>query len=203
MKKIMFSDRYGLTEAVLEGRKTMTRRIIPDKLISKAYETVNGKNPEYALSDEEIDGLTDIELIALAPYRVGEEVAIAQAYKNDKMFSGLSWYKEKFGNTAGWRNKMFVNAEDMNERIRITDVRIERLKEISYGDCLREGIMTLTEGRHKPGNGFGWDSKADALKRETFLSPQAAFAALIDSISGKGTWESNPLVFVYEFELVK
>ena len=30
MKKIMFNDRYGLTQAVLEGKKTMTRRIIPD-----------------------------------------------------------------------------------------------------------------------------------------------------------------------------
>ena len=30
MKKIMFNDRYGLTKAVLEGKKTMTRRIIPD-----------------------------------------------------------------------------------------------------------------------------------------------------------------------------
>ena len=30
-----------------------------------------------------------------------------------------------------------------------------------------------------------------------------AYAALIDKISGKGTWASNPYVFVYEFELIK
>ena len=29
MKKIMFNDRYGLTKAVIEGRKTMTRRLVP------------------------------------------------------------------------------------------------------------------------------------------------------------------------------
>ena len=35
MKKIMFNDKYSLTQAVLDGRKTMTRRIfyIPDKLV--------------------------------------------------------------------------------------------------------------------------------------------------------------------------
>lgn len=31
MQKIMFNDRYGLTQAVIEGRKTMTRRLIPDE----------------------------------------------------------------------------------------------------------------------------------------------------------------------------
>lgn len=29
-----------------------------------------------------------------------------------------------------------------------------------------------------------------------------AYSALIDKISGKGTWDANPFVFVYEFELV-
>lgn len=35
-----------------------------------------------------------------------------------------------------------------------------------------------------------------------YLTPREAFAALIDSISGKGTFNSNPYVFAYEFELV-
>lgn len=36
MKKIMFNDKYGLTKAVLEGRKTQTRRLILSKTIEKA-----------------------------------------------------------------------------------------------------------------------------------------------------------------------
>ena len=36
-----------------------------------------------------------------------------------------------------------------------------------------------------------------------FRTPQEAFAILIDKINGKGTWESNPYVWVYDFELVK
>lgn len=35
-----------------------------------------------------------------------------------------------------------------------------------------------------------------------FSTPREAFAALIGKVSGKGTWENNPLVWVYEFELV-
>lgn len=64
MKKIMFNDRYGLTEAVLSGRKTMTRRIVPQSTIDK-----------YAL-------LEDPTIIDDARYNVGEVVAVAMSYKN-------------------------------------------------------------------------------------------------------------------------
>lgn len=41
MKKIMFNDRFGLTQAVLEGRKTMTRRIVSKKLLERAHDYMN------------------------------------------------------------------------------------------------------------------------------------------------------------------
>lgn len=63
MKKIMFNDRYGLTKAVLDGRKTMTRRIVPQTTIDK-----------YAL-------LEDNTIIDDARYEIGEVVAVAQSYK--------------------------------------------------------------------------------------------------------------------------
>lgn len=40
-------------------------------------------------------------------------------------------------------------------------------------------------------------------KDNGFDTPREAFAALIDKVSGKGTWESNPYVWAYEFELMK
>ena len=39
MQKIMFNDRYGLTQAVIEGRKTMTRRLIPNEFFGFSWET--------------------------------------------------------------------------------------------------------------------------------------------------------------------
>ena len=40
-------------------------------------------------------------------------------------------------------------------------------------------------------------------KGDGFDNPKEAYADLIDKINDKGTWESNPYVFVYDFELVK
>ncbi len=62
----------------------------------------------------------------------------------------------------------------------------------------------MNEGVAKTPQGFysfeGWGGKTTQWYA---MTPRGAFAALIDKISGKGTWESNPYVFVYEFELVK
>ena len=207
----MFNDKYGLTEAVLDGRKTITRRLI------KAPRTMEGKdvygfsvvrNPqtkevvEVMALDAEGAQINNI----LPKYKAGEVVAVAQSLRDmgydpsKKDWSrGIIWGLEK---TPGWTNKMFVCASDCVHHIRITNVRVERLQDISDKDCQREGITTMTEGRYEAGNGYGWDTTIDALKRETFFTPRAAFAALIDKVSGKGTWESNPWVFVYEFELL-
>ena len=171
MKKIMFNDKYGLTKAVLEGRKTMTRRIVKGEIpIGKWAET-----EKYA------------------PYKVGEVVAIAQAYSdiyNDAYHIGL------YGRTAGWTNKMFVKAELMPHHIKITNIRVERLQEISDDDCLREGIQVLKGGFR---NQYAYTFKGDKV---WFKTPRKAFAALIDRVSCKGTWDSNSLVWVYGFELV-
>lgn len=93
----------------------------------------------------------------------------------------------------------------MPHQIRITNVRVERLQDISDEECLKEGIYNWKDAPDcPPGHKdskiecYGYDGSWDG-----HLTPITAFAALIDKISGKGTWESNPLVYVYEFQLVK
>lgn len=186
MKKIIFNDKYGLTAEVLAGRKTMTRRIVPEGTpLGNWSETVKHSK-----------------------YQEGEEVAIAQSYEDiylDKTFpnkGGVIIRKfNKLGkghiieHDAGWNNKMFVKADLMPHRICITGVRVERLQDISVEECRKEGIKIRD---HKMVSGLMF-SKRMAY----WMTPIEAFATLIDKISGKGTWKSNPWVFVYEFKLIK
>ena len=192
MKKIMFNDKYGLTQAVLEGRKTQTRRIISKEFFSLVWD-----EREDTLVYENSDGdFIDIRKSKYCHYKEGKIVAIARSYKD--MSYGALWDDclEFEGveptKLAGWNNKMFVRADYMLHRIRITKVRIQRLQDISDVDCMAEGINYYEQ------EGFSWCSTGDL-----FDTPREAYAALIDKISGKGTWESNPYVWVYEFELVK
>ena len=184
MKKIMFSDKYLLTQAVLNGTKTMTRRLLKNGTPLGNWE----------------------ETAKRLPYKVGEIIAIAQSYNSiaderDEAETVLDLYKigdnfltmDEMG--AGWNNKIFVKSELMPHHIRITDIKIERLQDISCENCLHEGIKEIDITHYRKRYVFG-DHKIE------YDTPRDAFASLIDKISGKGTWESNPWVVAYSFELV-
>ena len=192
----MFNDRYGLTQAVLEGRKTMTRRIIKLPYGTEGiYDWTHSDYPAPLVSIRTKDG----ELHDRIPvYQVGEEVAIAQAY-NDFYDDGCD--PRRFPAGAGWNNKMFVRADLMPHTIRITDIKAERLQDISDADCIKEGIM---EGEFmNTWDTFYYDHWGDVPNHITFPTARKAFASLIDKVSGEGTWARNPWVFVYSFELVR
>lgn len=194
MKKIMFNDKYGLTQAVLEGRNTQTRRIVTEQQLRTILHF-----PKYAERnfDELLEGCKSNEygVHLFAPYVKGEEVAIAQKYS--ELEYGIDWVRRSINKEhAGWNNKLFVSAEEMPHRIRITNVRVERLQDISEEDCMKEGIERCEAPTcHK---NYCIRDCADCAP-----SLREAFAALIDKVSGKGTWNSNPYVFVYDFELIK
>lgn len=209
----MFNDKYGLTQAVLEGRKTMTRRCIT---YPSRYRGVNvagyfickrfsGELVEVCMHDEDgrmIDGGQ-----ILPKYQVGEVIAIAQSYmdlgydpnslERDPKDLGICGFMK---HSAGWKNKMFVRADACKKHVKITGIWVERMQDISDSDCLREGITLygvckdgINRYRSPYLGKYGYVSSAN---------PKDCFAALIDKVSGKGTWENNPFVWVYEFELV-
>lgn len=176
-KKIMFNDRYGLTQAVLDGRKTMTRRLVHDKTPCGCWS----------------------ETVKYSRYKVGEVVAIAQSYEsiyNEKGLETMDMLLSGLKNHRGWRNKLFVAADKMPHHIRITDVKAERLQDISDEDCIKEGISFIDKIK-----AYYFD-RSDRNQGFYYYTAKHAFAALIDKVSGKGTWKSNPWVFAYEFELL-
>lgn len=192
MKKIMFSDKYCLTQAVLNGTKTMTRRVLKEGTPLGNWE----------------------ETAKCLPYKVGDIVAIAQPYKD--IIECMAEYSDIMINVdgsinreykAGWTNRMFVRADLLPHHIRITDVKVEHLQDISDKECLREGVKRASIGFYA--EGVKVKNCEKEAHRETasgclklFPFPRPAFASLIDKISGKGTWENNPFVAAYSFELV-
>ena len=191
MQKIMFNDRYGLTNAVIEGRKTMTRRLIPDEFFGLTWDT-RGNTLVY---ENEYGDFIDVRHSKYTRYKLGEVVAVSQCY-NDVVqeFTDLAF-------VPGSTNKMFVRADLMPHQIRITGIRCERLQDISDEDCFREGISeSWYESTDTTTYGYADEKKGTAVEFDT---PRKAFAALIDKVSGRGTWDRNPWVVVYEFELVK
>lgn len=199
----MFNDRYGLTAAVLQGRKTMTRRIVPAQYVPMIEDGLQGA----ALIEAQRHG---------DAFRENEIVAVAQSYETlansgylDKMVVPANnpvkcEFKKEYYN-PGWSNKMFVRPDLMPHQIQITDIKIERLQDISDIDCAKEGIRYYLEYSEERIARFYIDAIPNyhSGAMTTYDSAKEAFAALIDKISGKGTWQSNPIVVAYSFRLIK
>jgi hypothetical protein len=213
MKKIMFNDEYGLTRAVLNGRKSQTRRISKEQMQIR-------RSVFYKSGLESIHGYE-----VKPPYDVGEVVAIAQNYKSINEFYEIAykrhhsadgqlateynipfkeiikWFelRESLKNTAGWDNKMFVKANLMLHHIKITKIRFERLQDISDKDCLEEGVVQRFDADGTPRYYVSWCKHTWAYITD---SAKDAYHFLIDKVSSKGIWESNPYVWVYDFHLI-
>lgn len=184
MKKIMFNSDIGLEYEVLRGKKTVTRRVVPENALE--------------------DGIADAG--KHARYKVGETVAVAQSYrkvadymtKNGMLESmlepGTILFREEYTG-FGWDNKMYVKAELMPHRIRITKVSTEWLQDIIDEDCMKEGVFEVglfSEKKHYTYIG----------SKKWFDTPREAFADIIEKTCSKGLWDENPLVYRYEFELL-
>jgi hypothetical protein len=136
-------------------------------------------------------------------YKIGDIVAIKQCYCDV-----LNYHKKKnnvtleqriiayYSGEKGWRNKMFTRNEEMPHKIKITGIKQCRLQDITGVECLREGIFWRNSKYScLSGYSFGYSG--------CFSTPLLAFRSLINKLNGKDYWESNPLGYAYEFELVK
>lgn len=107
-------------------------------------------------------------------YKKGDIIYLKEPYFFNPE-TGNCYYKYKSDDTKyPFANKLFMPESMARYYIKITDVKRERLQDITSEDCAKEGI---------PCGNIGM------------------YAALIDKINGKGTWGRNPEVWVYDFEL--
>lgn len=183
MKKIMFKDSVGLTKAVLDGRKTQTRRVATYEELPDPFDgwLIEGKDVgKRAIGNGE-------ETKVISHYALNEVVAIAQSYEDiareyeaKSMYASAARLEQLYSRLPGWRNKMYVIADEMPHRIKIIGIRVEKLQDISIMDIYKEGI---------------------ALELTTHQACKA-FVGLLKRIDSK-MWAANPYVFVYDFEMIE
>ena len=184
-RPIIFST--DMVKAILEGRKTQTRRVIkpqPDRVINGVpFEYLGHKY--HDASDRAIR----------CPYgQVGDRLWVRETWATQKSIDRFSpsyignaatvplWYKadavngRSFIGLGKWRPSIFMPRWASRITLEITEVRVERLQEITFEDFKKEGIEM--DG--------SWDG---------------SFARLWDSLNAKRgySWESNPWVWVISF----
>ena len=201
MKGICFIE--PLFHKVVKGEKTQTRRIITNE------DWMNQSHIRIELSDDNCfahfisNNSGEAFAGKVAKYAPHEKVYLKEPYYKDSSddihykFGYPENQKEMDKHNLKWSNKLFMPESAARYFIEITEIRAERLQDISDEDCIKEGIgwsdFPAIHFGIKEGEYFHWLGD----------TPQKAYAALIDKINGKGTWEKNPFVWVYDFKLTQ
>ena len=193
-----------MVRAILEGRKTQTRRIVkpqPETYLGESGMQFEWPGWHGSLSAESFAGR--------CPYGQSGDVLwvretwAAHATLNRVKPSELSpnvaiYYRATYHNDSHftWRPSIFMPRWASRIDLEITGVRVERLQSISEADALAESVDQALLGN------VGWLG-TDAPK-DAGYSYRAMFSKLWDRIYAKrATWESNPWVWVVEFRRVK
>lgn len=198
MKGICFIE--PLHRKTVKGLKVQTRRIIVSRTGFFQVCSKNGAVTDIWQTDA--NEWTGENLIPVNPrYKVGEIVYLKEPYYEwGDWDSEDGQYSYKFDNpdkiVPYWENKLFMPASAARHWIKITGVHAERLQDISGYDCIKEGIEhTFPKAASMTQAKIDYDSAEPGLRK--------AYAILIDKINGRGTWDSNPWVWVYDYELTQ
>lgn len=209
-----------MVRAILDGRKTQTRRIIKDCTV--------GRDPisKFIQIGKKFIGCYPEDVPELirecCPYGVpGDRIWVRETFQGPLFdFEQMEAYQEdssKFkkpefcvykadGKPApeffdaddnlhcGWRPSIHMPRWASRITLEITGVRVEQLKSISEEEARSEGVARLREGfwkHYQP----GWTQHQ--------LSARGSFSTLWDSIYGFGEWDRNPWVWVVEFKRIE
>ena len=200
-KPILFSTE--MVQAILAGRKTQTRRIVKPQPNYFPY-TDSKEGHEKTLKNYIDEGLKNGAI--KGKHHIGDILWVRETFcdvshnlENENCFL----YKADFlGTTAElvkWKPSLFMPKEAARIFLKVTNVRCERLNDITEDDAISEGAKdSLNHDDMKLLSNLDW-----VIKRP-FGNHQFGFLALWDSINAKKhPWKSNPWVWVYEFERIE
>lgn len=215
MKPIIFNAE--MVRAILAGRKTQTQRVIKqvDDLDEFTQLQSDVDRTDAVFQDKllEIAGV-DASFRIKFPYdTVGKQLWIRETWATDKQFDSVKpseipkhladiWYAAR-GAKPEWagrtRPSIFMPWVFSRITLKITDVRVQRVQDVSGEDCIAEGATSLAElnlGLQR--------SNPTSFHEQNRLVARRKFARLWDAINAKRGygWEANPWVWVIEFKRV-
>ena len=208
-RPILFSA--PMVRALLEGRKTQTRRVV--------------KHPRWANKDEPIevreidgvqkpfavvnDGELDLRTIECPYGKPGDRLWVRENFaysKHNTLFAADVPISEKPQENVPewdwdatcqnrWRPSIHMPRKLCRIALEITGVRVERVQEISPADCFAEGMTcSVCDKRAER-----WEPNEDHPGCEDV---KQKYADLWKEINGKESWDANPWVWVVEFKRV-
>jgi hypothetical protein len=183
-----------MVRAIFDGRKTQTRRVVSDKILDKA-------NDGFIL---------DGEWHLWCPYgKVGDRLWVRETWQTDAEQRGLAYRStdSKLNEDIPWKPSIHMPRWASRLTLEITDIRVERVQDISEEDAKAEGAKMMPwfvpygckdEGEHKYVDGL------EAMIKNHKAIYRNGFATLWGSINASRgySWTTNPWVWVVVFKVI-
>ncbi|MBP6386376.1 MAG: hypothetical protein KA327_07100 [Pseudarcicella sp.] len=200
-----------MVKALLNGTKTQTRRICPVQPIDNRNwkhsilvettdkdEKKNVGKIHFCLLKNEFTIAESDDRFFKPVAKVGDIIWVRETYRDIEQDFGNPRYEYKATENINlidkWKPSLFMQKDACRLWLKVVNVRIEKLHQITDEDARSEGVEYSTE--------FGYKlySKNDFFSKH--LSASDSYMSLWEKINGEGSWKSNPWVFVYEFEVI-
>lgn len=198
MKPILFNT--DMVRAILDGRKTVTRRVIKDKDIVNALNCESDGTPIAFIDHETGDSHPPA---FPCQYQPGDILYVRETWNKVKLASESDWHYEyrascenqvyfSNGFMAEWRPSIHMPKDAARLFLRVTDVRVERLQDITSGQIDAEGCKewaySAKTGELLPSGPSFFQIKWDRTIKPSDLPLYG--------------WDANPWVWVIGFERI-
>ncbi len=219
-KPILFST--SMVQAILEERKLMTRRVVKmrdgslmddndlSNHLDNSFSHVMDFTKKYPYWEElkcpygevgDILWVRETFGFGTRPcpvngWRDGIEYKADEKYIDDVEDLPLYDLPEgiEFKESKGWKPSIFMPKDACRIFLEITDIRVERLQDISEEDAIAEGVEKWSDG---------FDYKCYSKHAGRYTHAKDSFFSLWESINGKESWDKNPFVWVLNFKRIK
>lgn len=181
-RPILFSG--PMVRAILEGRKTITRRVVKPQPVGGDTILRKGMDAGWIVGRMRDSENAWREL--RCPYEVGMRLWVRERFTTDFLGSRsrIVYHADEPEANCRWRPSIHMSRWMSRLTLEVTGVRVERAHQITDADAIAEGVGPFA-------NSLTIDCNTD--------SPRRVFAGLWDSINGPGSWALNPFVWCVSF----
>lgn len=208
IKPILFNTE--IVRAILDGRKTCTRRVIkpqPDEkhTFTLGFVTDSTEKKEVGCFGFGIDEYGGSIQYVKPPYGYapGDILYVRETWKKapNGYYYYEDWQRNDIADVTKWKPSIHMPKEAARIWLKVTDVRVERLNEITVDGALREGA----QGIRCDHVALGEYGCTDCMNTGWIEPPQVEFMQIWDSTIKKSDldrygWDANPWVWVIKFE---
>ena len=198
IKPILFNTE--MVRAILDGRKDATRRIVKGFIPDDAVWGYTAFTPKGYISCRGTFADGYGEKFFKLPCEPGDILYVRETWKKapNGYYYYESWQRNDIADITKWKPSIHMPKEAARIWLKVTDVRVERLNEITNDGCVAEGIY--------PSNcrgcnaAFGCDTCIDEGYSEIDEFTEVWNSTIKKSDLDRYSWDANPWVWVVEFE---